>query len=157
MPGLLPVSLEGPRRFLYWSSRFTRRAVESGLGGEIYARSEMAGLIRMVMGFFAIFGRGQLHPVGSENCDSLSPRLASRQAVTEKYLARRPSAIQDMFKREVLSYVLWIRAPPIPADGVNETQIRFSSSAFDSEDGGFPAEERRSLEKSMVRVLQPAE
>ena len=39
--GLTPPSLSGPRHIMQWASKFTRKLVESYLGGEAYAFGEM--------------------------------------------------------------------------------------------------------------------
>ena len=53
--GLMSSSLTSPRHLLQWPSKFTGKRVESGLGGEIYARSEMVDHMLPLRDFFAQF------------------------------------------------------------------------------------------------------
>ena len=119
--------MKGPRHPLHWSPRFTRRAAESSLGGNIYSFSKVADHAEMVMEFCTIFGCKELAPVRFAYCDSLVSRSPSRKVVAEAFLAGYFSAIQDMLNRGVLGNFSRIRAPRNPADGKTEHKSDFAS------------------------------
>ena len=86
----------------------------------MYAFSEMVGRAETVMGFYAIFGRGQLSMVECEDCASPFSHPASRSVATENYLSSHLLALQDMLRRGVFSNVSCIRGPPNPAGGLTQ-------------------------------------
>ena len=143
--------MKGPRHPLHWSPRFTRRAAESSLGGNIYSFSKVADHAEMVMEFCTIFGCKELAPVRFAYCDSLVSRSPSRKVVAEAFLAGYFSAIQDTPYRQVLRNVSRIRGPPNPADGLTQRKSDLVPLPSILMKGGFHAEERRSAEKTMGR------
>ena len=82
--------MQGSFHVLRWSSRFTRRTLRSGPGGEIYAYSELAEVYAPVS-LLDIYRRlgDRLPPLsGAEDCESLFPDILNERAVTEILLVR---------------------------------------------------------------------
>ena len=82
MSGLTAPTLKGPRHILQRTSKFTRKLVESGPGGEML---DHASLLREVYEPSVEMSPGM---VGLEDCESLSGRLRNEEAAVEKYLVR---------------------------------------------------------------------
>ena len=120
--GLLSTSLKGPRQSIRWSSRFTRRAVGSGLGSEIYAFSGMAGRMAMAMGSFTIFGSGVLPMVGFEDCGSPLKHMRDKKTVAGKYLVGHFLRIQQFLGSHELGNVYGAPGAKNPANGLTKVQ-----------------------------------
>ena len=69
--GLTSSSLSVSRHILQWASRFTRKLVESSLGGRVYASGEMVGHVALLRESFAPLLDISPGMVGMEACGSL--------------------------------------------------------------------------------------
>ena len=106
------------RRVFHWASQFTRKLVEGSLGGEVYAFSEMldhVSMLREVNGHFAYVYPGM---PGLEDCASLFTHLKKGKMITEKFLLRRSSAIQQAIEIRKLDNAYWAPGRENPADGL---------------------------------------
>ena len=102
------------------TSKFARKRVESSLGGEVYAFSEMLGhmsMLREFHGHFLDFFPGM---AGLEGCESLFARLRSKKMIAEKFLARHFLAFQKAIGVQELDNVYWIPGSGNPADGLTK-------------------------------------
>ena len=82
--------------------------------------SEMVGHMALIREFYSPsvdLSPGMVGLVGSE---SLFTHLKNRKMVTEKYLARHFSGIQQFLEGGELGNVYWLLGPENPADGVTE-------------------------------------
>ena len=78
-------SPSGPCHISQWATKFTRKLVKSGLGGEVYAFSEMIDHMALLREFHAPCSRISPGMVGMEDCESLFTHLKNREMVTEKF------------------------------------------------------------------------
>ena len=118
--GLMSANLCGPRRIIPWASQSTRKLVESSLGGEVYAFSEMLdheSMLREVYGHSVDVYPGM---AGLEDCESPFAHLKKEKMITEKFSARHFSAIQQAIAIQELDNVNWIPGRANPADGLTE-------------------------------------
>ena len=73
--GLMSPNLYGPCHIIHWTSKFTRKLVESSLGGEVYALSEMLDHVSMLREFYGHFADLRRGMAGLEDCESLFAHL----------------------------------------------------------------------------------
>ena len=69
--------------------------IESRLGSEVVAFSEMAGHVSMLRGRLAHFADSPPGVVGFEDCESPFTRMENKGPVTEKFPIRHSVAIQQ--------------------------------------------------------------
>ena len=109
--------LSGPCHVLQWTSKFTRKLVESSLGGEVYAFSEMIDHMALLREFYAPFSRMSPGLVGTEDCESLFTHSENKKMVTGKYLVRHFLGIQQFIVEGDLDNAYWLPGTENPADG----------------------------------------
>ena len=93
--GLMSSTLKGPCRILQWASRFTRKMVESRLGGVVYALSEMVDHMLLLRDSYEPFEGLNPGAAGLEDCESLFAQLKTQEMIAEKYLVRRFAITQQ--------------------------------------------------------------
>lgn len=108
----------GPCRILPWTSKLTRKLVKSGLGGEVYALSEMVGHTSLLRYFSAPFEDLDPGPVGSEDCESLFNCPKTKNLISEKYLVSHLHIIQQALEQGELGDVYWLPGTGNPANGL---------------------------------------
>ena len=87
--GLMSSSVTGARRVWQWAPKFTRKLVESNLGGEVYALREMADHMSLPRDFYAPFKGLDPGVVGLGACERLFTPLEHG-----KYLVRNSLSTQ---------------------------------------------------------------
>ena len=87
-------TFRGLRHIIQWASKFTRKLVESSLGGEVYAFSEMPDHMSMIREFRQLFFDLAPGMVGLVNCESLFAQLENRKPLAAKFLVRYLSSFQ---------------------------------------------------------------
>ena len=122
---------------LQWASKFTREPVESSLGGEVYAFSEMIDHKALLREFYAPFSRISPGKVGMEDCESLFTHLKNRKMATGKYLARRFLPIQQFFGDGELGNAYWLPGAENPADSLTEIKSETGPTLALMETGRF--------------------
>ena len=113
-------TLTGPVRILQWTSKLTRKHVKSPLGGEIFALSEMRGLMDMIREFYTALGREKLGSYGLIDCESLLSHLRTGRLRTEKFLTRHFRSILGAMGGGDLGNVAWISGTKNPAAGLTK-------------------------------------
>ena len=86
--GSMSSTLSRPRHVLQWTSKFARKLAKSGLGGEVYAPSEMVGHVSLFRDFYGTFDGLNPGMAGLEDCESLLTHPKTKEPVAEKYLVR---------------------------------------------------------------------
>ena len=118
--GLMSSTLAGPVHILQWTSKFTRKHVKSSLGGEIFALSEMWGLMDVIREFYTALGHKQLASYTLIDCESLLSHLRTGRRGTEKFLTRHFRSILDALEGGDLGNIAWIPGADNPADGLTK-------------------------------------
>ena len=114
--------LPGPCRILEWTSKFTCNIVESSLGGEACAISEMMGHVALLRELYSPFVVISPGVVGMEGCESFSTRLENDRLedgkmIAERYLARYFLCIKQFSEGGELGNVYWLPAKKPPRMG----------------------------------------
>ena len=110
-------NLCGPCHIIHRTSKLTRKLVNSYLGGEVYAFSEMSDLMFMLRGFYGHFADLYSGTAGPEDCESLFAHHKKKKMVAEKFSVCRFSAIHQATEIQGLDNVHWILGGASTADG----------------------------------------
>ena len=78
-----------PCNIFQWASKSTRKLVESSLGVEAYAPSEMVRHVSLLREVYEAFVEMSPGVVGREDCESLFERLRTQKIIADAYLGRR--------------------------------------------------------------------
>ena len=143
-------ALTGPAHILLWTSTFTRKHVQSSLGGEIVALSEMWGRVEMIKDFYAPLGHAKIRAYGVIGCESLLPHLRTGRLGTEKFLTRHFRSIMDALDSGDLGNVAWIPGTENPADGLTKISSELGPLLGLLKTGKYGP---RALEQSRVHLL----
>ena len=103
--GVMSSNLCGPCHIIQRASKFTRKSVQSSLGGDVYAIGEMLDHLSMLREFYGHFTG--LYPglAGLEDCESLFTHLKKNKMIAEKFLARHFLSIQQALEQKELDNV----------------------------------------------------
>ena len=77
-------SLAAPRHVLQWTSKFTREPVNRGLGGEVYALSEMVDPVASIRDFYESSAGLSPGVLGLGGCKGPLTCSQTKVAITEK-------------------------------------------------------------------------
>ena len=121
--GLMSSTFGGSRHMRRRAPKSTRKLVESSLGGEVYALSEMADHMLLLEDFRGPFGRVNPGEVGLGNCESLFTHLKTKKMIAEKYLVRHFSRIQQASEGGGVANPYWPQGTENPADGLTKVRI----------------------------------
>ena len=95
------------------ATKFTRKMVESSLGGEVYALSEMGDHMLLLQGFRWAFEGIKPGAAGPGDCESLSTHSKTKKMIVEKYPVRHFLSIQQALEAGALENAYW---PPGTAE-----------------------------------------
>ena len=127
--GLMSPSLNGPCHVLRRTSKFTRKLVESSLGGEVY--------MALLREFYTPFAKVSPSMVGLVDCESLFTHLKNRKMFTEKYLVRHFLSIRQFLEDEELDNVFWLPGLENPADSLTKIKSEMGPISALLESGSF--------------------
>ena len=83
--GLMSPIPRGPRRFFQWAAKLTRKLVNSSLGEEVYAFSEIDGHASMLRELYAHFMGLSPGTVGTEFRETLVTHLKGKKVSAETF------------------------------------------------------------------------
>ena len=118
--GVTSTNLCGPCHIIQWTSKFTRKLVESSLGGEVYAFSETLDHMSMLRKFYGHFSGLSPGLAGLEDCENLFTRRKKSEMITGKFLAMHFLSIQQALEQKDLDNVYRIPGKENPADGLTK-------------------------------------
>ena len=107
----LSFSQRGPRHLPQRASKFTRNLVKRSLGSEIMDH------VALFRGFYGPCVEVSPGMLGLEDCAISFTDLENERMITEEYLVRHFTSIQQASEQGKLGNVFWLPTPGNPADG----------------------------------------
>ena len=90
--------------------------MNSSLGEEVYASSDMMGHVALLREFYAPFVEPPPGMAGVEDCEGLSTHIKTQRAISAKHFARRFLGNRQRLDGSELDNAYWLAAPENPAD-----------------------------------------
>ena len=116
--GLMSPNLRVPCHIIQWTLKFARKLVRSGLGGEVFAFSEMLGDMSMFRDFFGYVVGLFPGTAGLEDCESLFTYLKKKKVLAGKFSVRHFAALQQAILVQELGNVYWRRKKATPSSSL---------------------------------------
>ena len=101
-----------------WVSKFTRKSVESSLGGVVHALGEMADHISSMRDIYAPFQGLNPGMMGLEDCESLFANLKAKKMIAGKNSLRYFSSAQQALEEGGLDNLYWLPGTGNRRDGL---------------------------------------